>query len=233
MGMHPLFFETKIAHLATDRFSRTETEPVGLTPTRLTLLRAMVGHVGIYQHRLWKKLCVCKSTVSVMVRALEKLGFLTRQTGGRSVWLQLTQLAKNALRWVYRKVVRSGYLELVLAIGVAHPSISSDKLAEVIWKLCDPLRQLRETLGRVGDNPWAECTPADDQFCHFSGSWGHPFCRHMGPGNGQKRPTPKVPCIGSGVDRNFTAPRRHVEPPCRCRGGGLGAARWGWLSATS
>ncbi len=164
MGMHPLFFETKIAHLATDRFSRTETEPVGLTPTRLTLLRAMVGHVGIYQHRLWKKLCVCKSTVSVMVRALEKLGFLTRQTGGRSVWLQLTQLAKNALRWVYRKVVRSGYLELVLAIGVAHPSISSDKLAEVIWKLCDPLRQLRETLGRVGDNPWAECTPADDQF---------------------------------------------------------------------
>ena len=162
--MHALHFEIKGAHLSIARFARIETTPLGLTPDRLHMLRALVGRHGMYQHQLWRALCVCRSTVSVMVRALERLGFVKRMRIGRSVWIELTDMAKDILRLIYCETVGSGLLDLVHSIAVARPGASTDELEEVTWSIRTPLSQLRHELGIGSYNPWAEFELDEEAF---------------------------------------------------------------------
>lgn len=110
--MHTMFFEMKHAHLAALRFSRPDAALVGLTPARIDMLRAICeAGSGISQKVLRSSLCVSAATTSIMVRALETLGFVSRRPDRRDArtwWVRLTAVGTAALRWIYHATHGSG-----------------------------------------------------------------------------------------------------------------------------
>ena len=168
--MHTVSFEMKQAHLAALRLGRKETEAVGLTPARLDMLRAiMEGSGGSVQAKLRELLCVTKPVISVMVRALEKLGFVVRKRSSedrRTFVLTLTDKAKNALRRVYYESITLGYLKLGLMWAFCKPGTWSVRSFEIaIHRLHLRLNMFRCAFG-IGDtryNPW-EINEDDEGF---------------------------------------------------------------------
>ncbi len=160
-------FEMRQAHLAAFRFACKTTSRVGLTPARLNIIRTLLERPGhsVLQGELHHLLGVSRTVVSIMVRALEKLGFLTRRPSvkdRRTFVLEPTPLAERALRRVYLDNHVLGYLPL------AFSSTQGDRYAPPAdWELqlgraSTVLRKFRDGLGR-GDsyNPW--CFNEDDE----------------------------------------------------------------------
>lgn len=169
--MHPLFYETKHAHLSFVRFFRRDAAARGLTPARVDMLRAIqrVFCSQIRQSDLWRVLNVSKMVVSIMVRALERLGFVrrTRADGdSRTFLVTLTIKAKVALRALYHEAVFVGFNRLALAFAI-HPSRTAQPDQRKRERsLAEKLRRIRNAFGR-GDsmeNPWHI---ADDDAEHW------------------------------------------------------------------
>ena len=75
--MDEIIFGMKRGHLASARFGHRLLAPFGLTPARFDMLYAL-QNVGLYQTQLAQMLGVARSTVSRMLAALEKLGWVCR-----------------------------------------------------------------------------------------------------------------------------------------------------------
>lgn len=164
--MHTAFFDMKQAHLSAVRFSRRETEAVGLTPARLDMLRTILEQPGMHvlQRKLRHFLGVSNAVVSIMVRALESLGFVTRtrdENDGRTFDVRLTDLAERALRAVFFETVTMGFLELALVSAFVKDHVPRQGWEKTVYRLQSRLGMFRLAfgIGHTAYNPW---DPNDD-----------------------------------------------------------------------
>ena len=78
--MDDVFFGVKRAHLAVSRWALLRLREFGVTPARFDLMRMIYErHFRWSQKELRYALGVARATISRMVRALEKLGWITRE----------------------------------------------------------------------------------------------------------------------------------------------------------
>lgn len=181
--MHTSFFETKQAHLASLRFGRRETALVALTPTRLDMLRTILERGGkLRQHRLRHLLGVSNAVVSVMVRALETLGFVTRKRcdeDQRTFVVALTKQAATALRRVEYETKTMGFMDLALVSAFTPEHMFRTGWVATVNRFSDSAAMLRAAfgIGRTGYDPWA--TNDDDESFYFAEVAGNPNRRHL------------------------------------------------------
>ena len=167
-GMHTVLFEMKQGHLTAERFTRPQTESLGLTPARLDMLRAILERGnGITQSQLRRSLCVTKTVISVMVRALERLGFVRRvkcATDRRTFYVTLTDTARLALRWIYYENSVMGFLNLAfISAFVKMPRIVRGEVNITLSRLNGRIQMFRHAFGIGTYNPW-EANDDDESF---------------------------------------------------------------------
>ncbi|CAN5409356.1 hypothetical protein BH09MYX1_BH09MYX1_55680 [soil metagenome] len=166
---HGALFDIKQAHLSSLRFGRGLTTPLGLTPARLDMLRAILepGRDGVAQSRLRHTLSVTKTVISVMVRSLERLEFVTRvrhPADKRTYWVRLTNRAKAALRKIYFQAMNLGLFRHVFVyVFLRMPVDEENEIDGVISRLRDQLLLFREAYGLGIFNPW-EANDDDGSF---------------------------------------------------------------------
>jgi len=111
--MNGVLFGMKRAHQEALRVCRSVLDGTGMTPARFDLVQVLVrdaaynGRVGQFQSVLWKVLGVSRTTVSRMLTALEKLGFVRRsimRKDRRQRWVELT---REGAAW-FRRARRVG-----------------------------------------------------------------------------------------------------------------------------
>ena len=121
--MNRWFFALKRAWQSTLRLCRFILKDMGMTAARYDMLCAIKGERGrTSQKRLREILGVTRPTVSKMLRSLEALGFVRRSVNPvdercKDVWL--TEAGAAALAFVYKKVVRPGWVHFALAWTMA------------------------------------------------------------------------------------------------------------------
>lgn len=161
--MNSTFFHMKQAHLSALRVSRKTTLPIGLTPARLDMLRAILERCGqVLQLKLKHLLGVSNPVISIMVRALERLGLVTRdkcRTDRRTFVVSLTKAARYALRRVFFELHTEGFEALTFA------SAFGNEWLHVTSDLCSPLARFREAfgIGLTHHDPW-EWNDDDEPF---------------------------------------------------------------------
>jgi DNA-binding MarR family transcriptional regulator len=117
--MNSRFFALKRAWQSTMRFCRFVLKNLGLTAARYDMLMAIKGEKGWISQKLLREILgVTRATVSRMLRSLEALGFVRRSVNPvdercKDVWL--TEAGAAQLAFVYRKVVRPGWVHFALA----------------------------------------------------------------------------------------------------------------------
>jgi DNA-binding MarR family transcriptional regulator len=78
--MDDIFFGVKRSHLAVNRWALLKLKEFGVTPARLDLMRLIyVRNFRWSQMHLRRRLGVARATISRMLKALEKLGWITRE----------------------------------------------------------------------------------------------------------------------------------------------------------
>ena len=146
--MDAVFFNVKRAHLAAERFCREILGRYRVTPARFDLLVAIGGGIGPSQVEVRKKLGVARSTLSEMVAAVERLGWIRRTRAlDRRTWsLSLTRRGKALLKWAYRWINR-GIVPITIdsTLTTGEPLIDS---AERRFQLIESLESLDVAFGR-------------------------------------------------------------------------------------
>jgi DNA-binding MarR family transcriptional regulator len=118
-GMHAVFFGCKRAYYATLRVTRRTLTKMGLTAARFDLLYALHsnGRRGALQRDLRHTLGVCPSVVSRMLKALETLGYVSRErppTDTRQRRVTLTNEGRARIQQGIRQFISWGYVQLGL-----------------------------------------------------------------------------------------------------------------------
>ncbi len=158
--MNTVSFEMRQAHLAAFRFASKTTSLVGLTPARLNIIRTLLERPGhsVLQSNLHHLLGVSRTVISIMVRALEKLGFLTRRPSlkdRRTFVLEPTPLAERALRRVHLENNVFGYLPLAFSSTLGERFAPPADWELQFGQASLVLRKFRDGLGRGESyNPW-------------------------------------------------------------------------------
>jgi DNA-binding MarR family transcriptional regulator len=154
-------FDIKHGHLSSLRVTRLFTQPHGLTPARLDMLRAIWDCPSpVLQHDVQRGLNALKSVVSVMIRALEELGFITRERyekDQRTFLIELTAKGKKALRAIFYEMITMGYLNLAIQGAFLSPENPHhlNRFAVVFDRVARRLREFRRSWGRgLPRNPW-------------------------------------------------------------------------------
>ncbi len=211
--MHPINFAMKQGHLAGMRFSRPETEAVDLTPARLDMLRTVLEQGGsVTQSYLWRLLGVTKPVVSIMVRALERLGFVLRERrrhDRRTFDVSLTPLAVAALRKIFYQTRVTGFLPLILHCVLVPRRISRRRFQRYSSRLRLYLGRFREQFG-IGDtsyNPWT--FSEDDEGFYFEDVPGNPNRIDIVPNWDERRAA-----AGRPVDDPILDERDPTSPTC-------------------
>jgi DNA-binding MarR family transcriptional regulator len=176
--MHPSVFNTKQAHLSTLLLYREFAEPLGLTPARMDMLRAIAIHERpITQAQLWRLLSVCKAVVSVMVRSLEKLGFVERT---RCLWDQRTHVVKvtdagiAALRELFYETRTHGLLRCAYLAPFLRPDKPMEQWERELDELSEINYRIRKGFGRTLENPWGN-DPETDELVYYADVPGNPI----------------------------------------------------------
>ncbi|CAN5633791.1 hypothetical protein BH09MYX1_BH09MYX1_01850 [soil metagenome] len=169
--MQTTLFAMKHAHLSGLRLARIFTQRYGLTPARLDMLRVIMGEGGsILQLKMRHRLSVTKPVISVMVRSLEKLKFVTRERcedDRRTFVVKLTEDGIFALRAIFYESVVLGILKLAFvgAFITAHGEIHRGwELAMV--RMEQRLQLFRRAFGIGTHNPWDE--DQDDEKFYYA-----------------------------------------------------------------
>ena len=157
--MHAFFFEMKQGHLGANRFMRDFTRPLGLTPDRVHMLQAIVKAGGsVLQRRLRLMLDVTKPAISVMVRALEQLGFVSRtrsKVDQRTFVVALTETAAKALRSIYFAGFTEGFVPLMLATALGKlDALDAGGFEKTLARIAERVHAFRSEYALGGANPW-------------------------------------------------------------------------------
>jgi DNA-binding MarR family transcriptional regulator len=184
--MHPIFAEMKGSHLSALRFQRPFTREAGITPCRLAMLRMISATdlgLGVLQSDLHRFLGVVKSAVSIMIRALEKEGFVTRvrcPTDQRTFVVFNTLKANQALRKVHSEVVVDvPWVDMILASAFGKQHAETQRTRKRIDRVLHWLSRFARTQRRRCGNPWI-ATETDDYF-HHDPVKGNPNLLLVGP----------------------------------------------------
>lgn len=149
-AMHVQFFSVKRVHLQTLHVSRQLLAGSALTPARFDMMRIIELHeYGVAQSKLIELLGVCAPVVSVMLKSLEQLGFVTREICAedrRYRYVHLTALG--------RAEVTAARVALI-ASGVADRTAleSLDPSPNVAAPMADDLRRLLRAIRRNFHDP--------------------------------------------------------------------------------
>ena len=122
--MHSILFSQKHAYLTTLAKQREWLRGFGITPARYEML-FVISEINkwlraehfVYQSDVRRQLGVTAATVSKMLAALEKLGFVTRKRSvadERQVIVDLTRKARDLLKWVRKRLIEPGLIWLTL-----------------------------------------------------------------------------------------------------------------------
>ncbi len=129
-------FETKAAHLSMQRVGRGLLRRHGLTVARFDLMNAL-GHKGMRQSDLWKRLNVVRSVICEMVRALVEMGWVKRVRAADSrTWLvMLTRRGRALFQRAFDEHVESGNVAVLMDYGLARRHAAADalKIRETLW----------------------------------------------------------------------------------------------------
>lgn len=148
--MHVQFFSAKRVHLRTLHVSRQLLKGSRLTPARFDMMRIIELHEhGVAQVKIVELLGVCDATVSVMLKALECLGFVTRQR------------CEEDRRYLYVHITPEGTAEVSAArlalveSGVADRTAleSLDSSATVAAPMAEEHRRLLRKIRHRFDDP--------------------------------------------------------------------------------
>ena len=167
---HPINFEMKQAHLSSQRLLRRDTLTWGVTPARFDMIRA-IFRCGCCVRQSWlpKLLGVSSPVVSIMVRALEKLGFVRRARSTvdrRTHAVALTMKAKAVLREIFYDTKTMGFHKMALASAFTKNYQAFPGWEVTIDRLETRLKAFRRAFGRgsASINPWH---PMDDDADFF------------------------------------------------------------------
>ena len=151
--MDDLLFALKRAHLAGNRFAWRLLMKIGLTPARFDLMRILYGYrdFSLAQSTLRKRLGVARATISRMLCALEKLGWVERRVDPfdrRTRYVTLSYKARaivwNALDTIVRPRVAADVLDAALKIDHRVSDVVAERknadwlCTRVVWKLATP-----------------------------------------------------------------------------------------------
>lgn len=131
--MHAMFFAVKAANLRSMSFQRRVARGLGITPARFDLLWAVKGSGG-KQDALARCLAVSRSNVGRMVRALERLGWVTRRrdVDRRKRVISLTERATELLEGEGRLRVKWAHKALRrLSWSVRAPFTALDRMIDL------------------------------------------------------------------------------------------------------
>ncbi len=168
VGMVPGAFEMKHGHLSFLRLARVFTRDWGLTPARLDLLRAiMESRKFLRQHEVTRRLNALKSVVSIMIRALERLGFVRRTrctTDRRTFLVAFTAKARWVLRKIYFEAMTAGMLPLALMSIFSTPKTRAplSTWREALDQIVKWARPIRAWGIGIPNDLWVHTGNADD-----------------------------------------------------------------------
>ena len=116
--MHQGTFALKRAHWSSVKVATQLLKPLGVTPSRFDMLWLIArSGYGFVQKGLWRALGVSRMTVSVMVRAIEKLGWVirTKPIGDRRTWwVSLTPMGQRVFEDAQTEGRDSGAMQLAM-----------------------------------------------------------------------------------------------------------------------
>ena len=181
--MHPTPFAIKQCHLGALRFGRDITAHCELTPGRLDMIRAIFEPgVLVLQSELRRRLGVGKCAISVMVRALVRLGFVWRMRcpdDKRTFVLLVTKKGHQALRYVYHDTSVEPALDLVFASAFDEDCVPSSRADAAHLSFSIGLQKFAHAHARADSNPW-HANEDDDAFLHAPVK-GNPIALLLGP----------------------------------------------------
>lgn len=160
--MHRVFFSVKRVHLRIVEIGKKLLRRFGLTPARFDLLRVVDAHHPhpVLQSKIRALLGVSAATVSRMLKALEKLGFVEREESkadARNLLVSLSDLGWNRVDGATVALVSNGTAERMARRGVAF----EPKLAVVRLRLLQKhLNSMRRIYG--DDAPFVDPWRNDD-----------------------------------------------------------------------
>lgn len=155
--MHAMFFGIKRVHLRVLHITRSLLRDIPLTPARFDMMRIIQLHRdGVPQGNIQYLLGVSAPTVSVMLKSLEKLGFVVRERlshDGRCLLVQATLLGRQTVREALARLVDSGIANRMAALGLD----SDPDIAGPAVELCrSVLSKIRKRYGDPApfEHPW-------------------------------------------------------------------------------
>jgi DNA-binding MarR family transcriptional regulator len=115
-GMDAVIFGAKRAYYATLRYAWPLAAKFGITPARFDVLRCIAETQGrsLAQDQLRRTLCVARSTLSRMLRALEELGLVQRtewEFDGRTWECSLTEKGLELVHRMKRALIKTKMVE--------------------------------------------------------------------------------------------------------------------------
>ena len=144
--MHVMFFGIKRVHLRILEVTRRVLAEMRLTPARFDMMRVIEAHKhGLLQRNVQELLGVSAKTVSRMLQALERLGFIVRKRVSRDsrrlrVWL--TPLGSEIFGAARKRYVESGSAErFALRPFGLDPEVAHPKLKALRRILCEMRRK--------------------------------------------------------------------------------------------
>lgn len=137
--MDDLLFAVKRAHLAGNRRALALLSKLGVTPARFDVLRILYARRDYSMEQQWlrDRLGVARSTLSRMLRSLERLGWIARSASrfdARTRWCTITYEGRSLVWRVLCALVRPRVMADVVdrAIG----GVATRELVGVIcWRL--------------------------------------------------------------------------------------------------
>jgi len=138
--MDELLFALKRAHLASNRWGLRLLAKFGVTPARFDLMRIVYERgSSIEQHWLRERLGVARSTLSRMLRSLERLGWVRRtrsEWDGRTRHVELTYAARSLVWRILTELVRSRVVadEVDGALAIER-EVAETACWRIVWQL--------------------------------------------------------------------------------------------------
>ena len=132
--MDAIFFGVKRGYYATLRYSWKQLARFGITPARFDVLRVIYDREdGVAQDYLRGMMCVARSTMSRMMLALVRLGWVKRKRepyDGRTYWCELTPKGESLVCDVMQSIVNSRIVADAVD-GALAPTIGRERQPDV------------------------------------------------------------------------------------------------------
>lgn len=156
--MHRVFFSVKRVHLRIVEVSKTLVRSFDLTPARFDMMRIVLVHApqGVSQGRIRALLGVSATTVSRMLVALEKLGFITRhqwEHDARQLVVTLTELGRERVTNAMHALVERGAAERMARRGVDADAKAAVPRLRVLHRALASMRRIYGDQAAFVD-PW-------------------------------------------------------------------------------